>query len=197
MSIDAKQVKELRQRTGSGMMDCKKALQESDGDIEEAIKVLREKGLSAAAKRSGRDVSEGRIFSYVHPGAQIAVMVELNCETDFVARTEEFQNLGKDISMQVAATSPIAVKREDISSEAIENEREIFRNQALKSGKPEKVIEKIIEGRTEKFYHEVCLLEQPFVKDDKKSIEELVKEVMAKLGENIAIKRFARFEVGE
>ncbi len=196
MSIDAKQVKELRQRTGSGMMDCKKALQETDGDIEKAIKVLREKGLSAAAKRTGRSVSEGSIFSYVHPGAQIAVMVELNCETDFVARTEDFQNLGKDIAMHVAATSPLALRREDVDPELIEKEREILRNQALKSGKPENVVEKIIEGKTEKFYHEVCLLEQAFVKNDKETIGDLVKNMIGKLGENMQIKRFVRFEVG-
>jgi len=197
MSIDAKQVKELRQRTGSGMMDCKKALLETDGDVEKAIKVLREKGLSAAAKRSGRSVSEGNIFSYVHPGAQIAVMVELNCETDFVAMTDDFQNLGKDLAMHIAATSPIAIRREDIDPEIVEKEKEIFRNQALKSGKPENVIEKIIEGKAEKFYHEACLLEQAFVKDDKVTIEDLIKNVIGKLGENMEIKRFAKFEVGE
>jgi elongation factor Ts len=196
MSIDAKQVKELRQRTGSGMMDCKKALQETDGDVEKAIKVLREKGLSAAAKRTGRSVSEGSIFTYVHPGAQIAVMVELNCETDFVARTEDFQNLGKDIAMHIAATSPLALCREDVDPEIIEKEREILRNQALKTGKPENVIEKIIEGKTEKFYSEVCLLEQPFVKNDEETIGDLVKNIIGKLGENMQIKRFARFEVG-
>jgi len=155
MSIDAKQVKELRRRTGSGMMDCKKALQETDGDVEKAIKVLREKGLSAAAKRTGRSVSEGSIFTYVHPGAQIAVMVELNCETDFVARTEDFKNLGKDIAMHIAATSPLALCREDVDPEIIEKEREILRNQALKTAKHDKKIEKIIEGKTEKNYIEV------------------------------------------
>ncbi|MCD6379186.1 translation elongation factor Ts [bacterium] len=197
MSIDAKQVKELRERTGSGMMDCKQALQETDGDVEKAIKVLREKGLSAAAKRSGRSVSEGNIFSYVHPGAQLAVMVELNCETDFVARTDDFQTLGKDIAMHVAATSPLALRREDVDPEIVKKEIEIFRNQALKANKPENVIEKMIEGKTEKFYHEVCLLEQAFVKDDKETIDDLIKNVIGKLGENIEIKRFARFEVGE
>ena len=196
MSIDAKQVKELRRRTGSGMMDCKKALQETDGDVEKAIKVLREKGLSAAAKRTGRSVSEGSIFTYVHPGAQIAVMVELNCETDFVARTEDFKNLGKDIAMHIAATSPLALCREDVDPEIIEKEREILRNQALKTGKPENVIEKIIEGKTEKFYSEVCLLEQPFVKNDEETIGDLVKNIIGKLGENMQIKRFVRFEVG-
>jgi elongation factor Ts len=197
MSIDAKQVKELRERTGSGMMDCKKALKETDGDVEKAIKVLREKGLSAAAKRSGRSVREGNIFSYVHPGAQLAAMVELNCETDFVARTDEFQTLGKDIAMHVAATSPLAIRREDVDPETVKKESEIFRNQALKAGKPENVIEKMIEGKTEKFYHEVCLLEQAFVKNDKETISDLLKNVIGKLGENIEIKRFARFEVGE
>lgn len=197
MSIDAKQVKELREKTGSGMMDCKKALQESGGDMEKAITLLREKGLSDAAKRKGRSVGEGNVFSYIHPGAHIGVIVELNCETDFVARTDEFQELGKNIAMQVAATSPLAVKREDLDPEIVEKEKEIFRNQALKSGKPENVLDKIIEGKTEKFYHEVCLLEQPFIKNDKETISDLLNGVMGKLGENMQIKRFARFEVGE
>ncbi len=197
MSIDAKHVKELRDRTGSGMMDCKKALQEAGGDMEKAIKVLREKGLSSAAKRSGRSVSEGNVFSYIHPGAQIGVLVEIDCETDFVARTDEFQELGKNIAMQVAATSPLALDREGLDPKIVEKEKDIFRNQALKSGKPEKVLDKIIEGKTEKFYHDVCLIEQPFIKNDKETVLDLVKGVIGKLGENIEIKRFARFEVGE
>lgn len=196
MSIDAKQVKELRDKTGSGMMDCKKALIEAGGDIEKAIRILREKGLSAAAKRSDREVKEGQVFCYIHPGAQIGVMVEINCETDFVARTDDFQQLGKDIAMQVAATAPIALTREELDSEIVEKEKDIFRNQALQAGKPENIVDKIIEGKVEKFFSEVVLVEQPFIKDDKKTVEELVKNVIGKLGENIEINRFARFEVG-
>jgi len=196
MSIDAKQVKELRDKTGSGMMDCKKALIESGGDVEKAIKILREKGLSAAAKRSDREVKEGQIFCYIHPGAQIGVMVEINCETDFVARTDDFQQLGKDVAMQVAATAPLALTREELDQDIVEKERDIFKNQALQAGKPENIVDKIIEGKMEKFFSEVCLIEQPFIKDDKMTVEDLVKAAIGKIGENIEINRFARFEVG-
>jgi len=196
MNIDAKQVKELRDKTGSGMMDCKKALIESGGDVEKAIKILREKGLSAAAKRSDREVKEGQIFCYIHPGAQIGVMIEINCETDFVARTDDFQQLGKDVAMQVAATAPLALTREELDQDIVEKERDIFKNQALQAGKPENIVDKIIEGKMEKFFSEVCLIEQPFIKDDKMTVEDLVKAAIGKIGENIEINRFARFEVG-
>ncbi len=197
MSVTPQQVKELRERTGAGMMDCKKALLESGGEVDKAIKILREKGLAAAAKRAGREVREGCIFSYVHPGDKLGVLLELNCETDFVARTDDFQELGKNIAMQVAAVSPIVVQREEVSSEMIEHEGEIYRNQAQASGKPEKIIDKIVEGKLEKFYHEVCLLEQPFIKNDKETVEDVVKSAISKLGENIVVRRFARFNLGE
>jgi elongation factor Ts len=197
MSVTSQQVKELREKTGAGMMDCKKALQESGGDVDKAIKILREKGLAAAAKRAGREVKEGCIFSYIHPGDKLGVLLELNCETDFVARTDDFQGLGKNIAMQVAATSPIVVQREEISPELLEHEKEIYRNQAKASGKPEKIIDKIVEGKLEKFYHEVCLLEQPFIKNDKETVEDVVKATIGKLGENIVVRRFARFNLGE
>ena len=197
MEITSKMVKELREMTNAGMMDCKKALTESGGDVDAAVKILREKGLSAAAKRANKDANEGQIFSYIHSNNKLGVIVELNCETDFVAKTEDFQNLGKSIAMQVAAAAPIVVKREDIPGDVIEREKEIFRNQALQSGKPEKVLDKIVEGKVEKFYSEIVLLEQPFIKDDKVTIEELLKGTIGKLGENMVIKRFARFQLGE
>lgn len=197
MKITSKLVKELRDRTGVGMMDCKKALVETSGDVEKAIKYLREKGLSAAAKRAGRETKEGSIFSYIHPGAKLGVLVEVDCETDFVARTDDFQELGKNLAMQVAASSPLTVNREELPEDVIEREREIFKAQALSSGKPENVVDKIVEGKLEKFYHEICLLEKPFVKNDKETVEDLLKATIAKLGENIVIKRFARFQLGE
>jgi elongation factor Ts len=197
MKITSELVKELRERTGVGMMDCKKALVETGGDVEKAIQLLREKGLSAAAKRAGRETREGSIFSYIHPGAKLGVLVEVDCETDFVARTGDFQELGKNLAMQVAATSPITVNREELPEDVVEREREIFQKQALSSGKPEKVVDKIVEGKLEKFYHEACLLEQPFVKNDEETVEDLLKATIAKLGENIVVKRFARFQLGE
>lgn len=197
MTITSKLVKELRDRTGVGMMDCKKALVETGGDVEKAIQYLREKGLSAAAKRAGRETKEGSIFSYIHPGAKLGVLVEVDCETDFVARTDDFQELGKNLAMQVAASSPLTVKREELPEDMIEREREIFKAQALSDGKPENVVDKIVEGKLEKFYHETCLLEQPFVKNDKETVEDLLKATIAKLGENIVVKRFARFQLGE
>ena len=197
MSISPQLVKELRERTGTGMMDCKKALQETGGDIEKAIQFLREKGLSAASKRAGKVAKEGSVFSYIHPGSKLGVMLEINCETDFVARTEDFQKLGKNLAMQVAATSPEVVRREELPEEAIEREREIFRKQALGAGKPEKVLDKIVEGKLEKFYHEACLMEQPFIRNDKETVEDQVKATIAKLGENIVVRRFARFQLGE
>jgi elongation factor Ts len=197
MKITSELVKELRERTGVGMMDCKNALKESDGDIEKAIKYLREKGLSKAAKRAGRETKEGVIFSYIHPGSKLGVLVEVNCETDFVARTEDFIELGKNLAMQVAAAAPLVVTRNELDGEIIGKEREIYRNQALTTGKPENVVDKIVEGKLEKFYHDVCLMEQPFIKNDKESVEDLVKAAIARIGENIVVRRFARFELGE
>jgi len=197
MEITPKLVKELREMTNAGMMDCKKALQHANGDIGEAVKFLREKGLSSAAKRAHRAANEGKIFSYVHSNEKLGVMVELNCETDFVARTVDFIELGKNLAMQVAAANPMVVLREQIPAEILAGEKEIFRNQALQSGKPEKVLDKIIEGKLEKFYHESVLLEQPFIKDDKVTVEDLIKETIGKLGENIIVKRFVRFQLGE
>ncbi len=197
MEITPKMVKELRDKTSTGMMDCKRALKDTNGDMEAAIKVLREKGLSSASRRAHKAAKEGMIFSYIHSNDQLGVMVELNCETDFVTRTEEFQTLGKNLAMQVAAANPMVVNREDVSDVEIEREKEIFRNQALKSGKPEKVIDKIIEGKIEKFYRDVVLLEQTFIKDDQVIVGDLVKEVIGKLGEHMVVKRFARFQLGE
>ncbi len=197
MNVTPQQVKELRERTGAGMMDCKKALQDSGGDLDKAIKVLREKGLSSAAKRAGREAREGCIFSYIHPGSKLGVLLELNCETDFVARTRDFQELGKNIAMQIAAAAPLVVKREEVSPGLLEHEREIYRNQAKTSGKPEKILDKIVEGKLEKFYHEICLLEQPYIKNDKETVEDIVKATIGKLGENLVVRRFSRFNLGE
>ncbi len=197
MEITSKMVKELREMTNAGMMDCKKALVEAEGDVEAAVKILREKGLSSAAKRAHKAANEGQIFSYIHSNNRLGVIVELNCETDFVAKTDEFQTLGRNLAMQVAATAPQVVKREEISEEVLDKEKDIFRNQAIQSGKPEKIIDKIIEGKIEKFYSEIVLLEQAFIKDDKVTIDELLRETIGKLGENMVIKRFARFQLGE
>ena len=195
--ISASAVKELRERTGSGMMDCKKALTESNGDMEKAIEILREKGLAAAAKKAGRIASEGIVDSYIHGGGRIGVLIEVNSETDFVAANEEFRQFVKDMAMQVAASNPLYVKREDVDPKVIEKEREIYRAQALNEGKPEKIIEKMVEGRVEKFYKEICLLEQPFIKDTDKTVQEILTSLIAKIGENITIRRFVRFERGE
>lgn len=197
MSITPKQVSDLRAKTGAGMMDCKRALEECQGDMEKAIKSLREKGILLAAKKATRAANQGCIFSYIHPGAKIGVMLELNCETDFVSRTPDFQTLGKDLTMQIAAASPVCVRREDIPATLFEREKEIYRNQALQSGKPANVVDKIVEGKLEKFYHEACLLEQPFIKNADESVEQLVTAVIAKLGENIVVRRFSRFQLGE
>ncbi|NLC47400.1 MAG: translation elongation factor Ts [Firmicutes bacterium] len=190
-------VKELRERTGAGMMDCKKALTETGGDIEKAIEYLREKGLAAAAKKAGRIAAEGLVDSYIHPGGRVGVLVEVNCETDFVAKTEDFQNLVKDIAMQIAAAKPEYVRREEIPADVLEKEKAIYRAQALEEGKPEKIVDRIVEGRLEKYYKEVCLLEQPFIKDPDKDVQTIVNEAIAKIGENISVRRFARFERGE
>jgi elongation factor Ts len=195
--ISAALVKELRERTGAGMMDCKKALVETDGDIEKAIDELRTKGLAKAAKKAGRVASEGVVLSYIHGGGRIGVLVEVNCETDFVGNTDGFKELAKDIAMQIAATSPEVVDRKSISEDMLNREREIFKAQALEEGKPEKIIEKMVEGRIEKFYKEVCLLEQPFIKDTSQTIQELLNARIAQIGENISVRRFVRYEVGE
>jgi elongation factor Ts len=188
---------ELRDKTGAGMMDCKRALQDADGDFQKAIKLLREKGLSQVAKRAGKEAKEGTIFSYIHPGSKIGVMLEINCETDFVARTADFQALGKELTMQIAAASPLVVRREELSQEIVEREREIYRNQAAATGKPANVIDKIVEGKLEKFYHEACLLDQPYIKNDEETVGRFVTDVVAKLGENIIVRRFSRFQLGE
>ena len=197
MDISATMVRDLREKTGAGMMDCKKALTESGGNFEKAVDYLRQKGLATAAKRAGRVASEGRIGSYIHAGGKIGVMVEVNCETDFVAKTDDFQNFGKDLAMQIAASNPLFVRREEVPPEALEKEREIYRIQAREAGKPEKVIDKIVDGKLEKYYGEVCLLEQVFVKDTDLKIQDLLNGLIGKLGEKIEIRRFARFQVGE
>jgi len=197
MNIDSKLVKELRDRTGAGIMDCKKALIEANGDIEKAIEVLRKLGIAKAEKKLDREAKDGRVDAYIHHGAKLGVLIEVNCETDFVASTDEFKELVHNLALQVAATNPIAVKREDIPSEIIEREKRIYEEQARKEGKPEKVIEKIVQGRLEKFYQEACLLEQPYIKDPNITVGDLIKQYIAKLGENIVVKRFARFKIGE
>lgn len=196
MAVTAQMVKELRGMTSAGMMDCKKALVETDGNMDEAVKLLREKGLAKAAKKSDRVASEGIVMSYIH-GGRIGVLVEINSETDFVAKLDEFQAFAKDIAMQVAASNPKYVKRDEVPEAILNEEREILRQQALNEGKPEKIVDKMVEGRIEKYYKENCLLEQPFIKDPDKTIENLVIEKVAKIGENISIRRFVRYEVGE
>lgn len=195
--ISAQNVKELRERTGAGMMDCKKALMEANGDMGKAIDILREKGLAAAAKKAGRIANEGLVEAYIHGGGRIGVLVEVNCETDFVANTDEFKSFVKEICMQIAAANPQYVLREDIPASVIEKEKEILKAQALNEGKPEKILDKIIEGRIEKFYKENCLLEQLYIRDSEKTIKDLLNEKIAKLGENILIRRFTRYERGE
>ncbi|MBU1881365.1 translation elongation factor Ts [bacterium] len=199
MSITAQAVKELRVKTGAGMMDCKSALVEAEGDEEKAIAILRKKGLSQAAKRSSREANEGLVEPYIHTGAKLGVLVELNCETDFVARTDEFKELARNIAMHIAATSPLAVSREDIPADVIEKEKEIFRGQMEAGGqkKPPEIMEKIISGKLDKFFEENCVLEQPFVKDPDQTVGELVKALSGKLGENIVLNRFSRIKVGE
>jgi elongation factor Ts len=190
-------VKELRERTGAGVVDCQKALTETGGDLEKAITFLREKGLAAAAKRSGRAAAQGTVGSYIHGGGKIGVLVEINCETDFVARTDEFQRLVKDIAMQIAAANPRYVRRDEVSEAEKEKERAIYRAQTEQSGKPAAVIDRIVEGKIEKFFSEICLLEQPFIRDPSKTIEQLVKESVARTGENVIVRRFSRFQIGE
>jgi len=197
MMITADMVKELRERTGAGMMDCKKALMEVNGDMEKAIDHLREKGLAAAAKKAGRIASEGLVEAYIHGGGRIGVLLEVNCETDFVAKTDDFKALVKDIAMQIAAANPAYVRREEVPAETLEHEREILRAQALNEGKPPHIVDKMIDGRIEKFYKEACLLDQAFIKDPDKSISQLITEKIAKIGEQISVRRFTRYQMGE
>ena len=197
MKISIQSVKELREKTGVGIMDCKNALREAGGDNNKAIDILRKKGIAKSQKRDGRIASEGQIQSYVHMGGKIGVLVEVNCETDFSAKTEDFTNFSKNLAMHIAATNPIAISPEDLSSEIVEKEKEIYSDQALQSGKPEKVVEKIVEGKLKKFFSEACLLNQAYVKDPDITIQDLLNELKAKTGENIIIKKFIRFKLGE
>jgi elongation factor Ts len=197
MSISAKQVKELKDKTGIGLMECKKALKETEGDLEQAIDVLRKRGLAKAEKKSGRDVKEGRIHSYIHPGGKIGVLVEINCETDFVAKNEKFKEFAKNIAMHIAASDPIAVDREDMDPKLVEKEKEIFTEQAKSENKPEKIIPRIVEGKINKFYQQSCLLEQEYVKNPDISVQEYIKQTIARIGENISVSRFTRYKLGE
>ncbi|MEK6598732.1 MAG: translation elongation factor Ts [Deltaproteobacteria bacterium] len=197
MEISASLVRDLREKTGAGIMDCKKALTAANLDFEEAVTFLREKGLASAAKRADKVTSEGLVGSYIHAGGRVGVLVEINCETDFVAKTEEFQSLVKDIAMHIAALNPYYIRREDVPQDVIEKERSIYKTQAAQSNKPEKVIEKMVDGKIEKFFQEACLLEQAFVKNPDTTVKDLLTATLTKLGENISIKRFARFKVGE
>jgi len=197
MEISAQLVKQLRERTGAGMMECKSALKEAKGDLGEAEVVLRKKGIASAAKKSGRSAKQGVIASYIHPGAQLGVMIEVNCESDFVARTDDFQELVHDLAMQVAAADPQFIRKEEVTQAALEKEKDIQRSRALAEGKPEKMVDKIVEGRMNKYYEEVCLYEQPFIKENTTSVADLIKAKIAKLGENITVSRFVRFKVGD
>jgi len=197
MQITAQMVKELRERTGAGMMDCKAALTETNGNFEQAVDALRKKGLAAAAKRSGRVAAEGLVTSYIHAGGKLGVLVEINCETDFVARTDEFQELVRDVAMHIAAAEPRYVERTEVTSEILDRERAIFREQALASGKPANIVDKIVDGKMEKFYAEAVLLEQPFVKDTEVTVGQMITAKVAKIGENIKVRRFVRFKLGE
>ena len=197
MDISAKLVKELRDRTGAGMMECKKALVEANGNLAEAEIILRKHGIASASKKSTRTTRHGIVNSYIHPGSQIGVLVEVNCESDFVARTENFQGLVKDLAMQIAAADPQFIRKEDVTPELLAKERDIQRGRALEEGKPEKMVDKIVEGRLQKFYEEVCLYEQPFIRENSTTVGDLIKSAIAKLGENISVSRFVRFKVGE
>jgi elongation factor Ts len=197
MEISAQLVKQLRERTGAGMMECKKALVEAKGELAEAEVVLRKQGIASAGKKSSRSTKQGVIGSYIHPGAQLGVLIEVNCESDFVARTDDFQELVKDLAMQVAATDPQFIRKEDVTEAALAKEREIQRARAINEGKPEKMADKIVEGRMNKYFEEVCLYEQPFIKDNTTTIAEVIKTKIAKLGENISVSRFVRFKVGD
>ena len=195
--IPAAMVKELRAVTGSGIMDCKKVLEEANGDIQKAIELLRKKGLAKASKRTGRLTSEGIIYSYIHTGAKLGVLVEINCESDFVAKTDDFKNFAKNIAMHIAAADPSGLVPEDIDPALIEKEKEIFKAQMLDQGKPENIIDKIVQGKVDKFYKDICLMSQQYVKDPQRTIEDVLKEIIGKIGENIQIKRFTRFKIGE
>ena len=197
MNITAKMVSDLRTRTGAGIMDCKKALSETNGDVEAAIQFLREKGLRASELKSGRAASEGLVVSYIHPGNRIGVLVEVNCETDFVARTDQFQDLAKEIAMQIAAAKPKYVSKEDVPEGELDSEKAILRTQTLDEGKPEKIVDKIVEGRLGKFYSETCLLEQGYIRDADKTVRQLLQDSIAQLGENIIVKRFALYVLGQ
>jgi elongation factor Ts len=197
MEISAKLVKELRDRTGAGMMECKKALTETKGNLAEAEIYLRKAGITKASSKATRTTRQGIIGSYIHPGSQLGVLVEVNCESDFVARTDDFQQLVKDLAMQVAAADPQFIRKEDVTKEALDKERDIQRSRALQEGKPEKMVDKIVEGRLAKFYEEICLYEQPFIRENSTTIGDLIKAAIAKLGENISVSRFVRFKVGE
>ncbi len=197
MEISIELVKDLRQRTGAGIVDCKAALQEAGGSIEAAIDYLRKKGLATAAKKAGRIATDGLVASYIHAGGKMGVLVEINCETDFVAKTGDFQDFVKNMAMHIAAANPQFIRREDVPSDVLEKEREIYRTQALDSGKPAKVIDKIVEGKLERFYSEACLLEQTYIRDSDRTVKEVLDGMIGKLGENIAIRRFARFQLGE
>jgi elongation factor Ts len=197
MEISAKLVKELRDRTGAGMMECKSALVEAKGNLAEAEIILRKRGIASASKKAARTTRQGVIGSYIHPGSQLGVLVEVNCESDFVARTDDFQQLVKDLAMQIAAADPQFIRKEDVTPSALEKERDIQRGRALQEGKPEKMIDKIIDGRMNKFYEEVCLYEQPFIRENSTTVGDLIKSMIAKVGENISVSRFVRFKVGE
>jgi len=197
MAISATQVKELRDMTGAGFMECKAALSEANGNLDEAVKILRTRGQAQAAKRAGRSTAQGLVTSYIHQGGQVGVLVDVNCESDFVARTDDFQELVHDIAMHIAATDPRFISKEDVDQEALDKEREVQRGRALADGKPEQIVDKIVEGRMKKYYEEVCLLEQPFVKDNAATVGEMITQTVSKLGENIVVSRMARFKVGE
>jgi len=196
VKITAQMVKELRDKTNAGMMDCKKALGETEGDMEKAVDLLRQKGLAVAAKRADRATSEGVVECYIHAGGKLGVMVEVGCETDFVAKTDGFQDFARDVAMHIAAINPISVNRDDVPAELLEREKEIYTNMALESGKPENIVEKIVTGKLEKYLSEICLMEQKYVKDPDLTIQDLLNELIGKMGENISIKRFARFQIG-
>lgn len=196
-TVSAALVKELREKTGAGIMDCKEALTECDAELEKAVEFLRKKGLATAAKRAGRAMTEGIVQPYVHLGGKLGVLVEVNCETDFVAKNEDFQEFSKNMAMQIAATNPVGISAEDVPQELIDKEMEIYREQAREMGKPEKIIDKIAQGKMEKFYKDNCLLNQAYVKDPNISVQDLLNELIAKIGENISVSRFARFQVGE
>ncbi|CAM2891498.1 translation elongation factor Ts [Paenibacillus sediminis] len=197
MAVSASAVKELREKTGAGMLDCKKALEEANGDLTKAVELLREKGLAAAAKKAGRVATEGVVESYIHAGGRIGVLVEVNCETDFVAKTDQFKEFVRDIAMHIAASSPLFVRREEVPQEVLDKEREILRAQALNEGKPEKIVDKMVEGRISKYFEENCLMDQSFIKDPDKTIATLLNEKISTIGENISIRRFVRYELGE